>query len=48
MPLSELEFVHAGVEDCDLSMPIDSKYSGKAILFDARARERMLFGRIGI
>ncbi|MGP1441914.1 MAG: hypothetical protein ACTTJ2_04715 [Anaerovoracaceae bacterium] len=48
VPLSELEFVHAGVKDCDLSMPLDSKYSGKAILFDARARERMLFGRIGL
>ncbi|MCI8284826.1 MAG: hypothetical protein HFE90_06100 [Firmicutes bacterium] len=48
VPISELEFVHASVKTCDLSMPLDQKYTGKYILFDAKDRERMLFGRVGL
>ena len=48
VPISELDFVEAGVSTCNLQMPIDQKYTGKAILFDARERERMLFGHIGL
>lgn len=46
VPISELEFMEASVATCDLSMPLDNKYTGKYILFDARERERMLFGHI--
>lgn len=46
VPLSEVEFVKAGVDTCNLNMPLDGKYTGKNILFDARKRERMLFGHI--
>ena len=48
VPLSELEFVPASVAECNLAMPLDQKYTGKYILFDARERERMLFGHIGL
>ena len=47
-PISRLDFVEAGVSTCNLQMPIDQKYTGKPILFDARERERMLFGHIGM
>ncbi len=46
VPISELEYVDAGVDTCDLQMPIPEKYRQKNILFDARKRERMLFGHI--
>jgi hypothetical protein len=48
VPISELDFVAAGVDTCNLGMPLDQKYTGKYILFDARARERMLFGHLGM
>lgn len=48
VPISELDFIEAGVKTCNLTMPIDQKYTGKPILFDARERERMLFGHIGM
>ena len=48
VPISELDFVEASVATCDLSMPLDQKYTGKYILFDAREPERMLFGHIGL
>ncbi len=48
VPISELDFLEAGVKDCNLQMPIDQKYTGKAILFDARPRERMLFGHVNM
>ena len=42
VPISQLDFMEAGVKTCNLSMPIDQKYTGKPIIFDARERERML------
>ncbi len=48
VPISELEFMETGVSQCDLSMPIPAKFTGKNIVFDARERERMLFGRLGM
>ncbi|MCR4600629.1 MAG: hypothetical protein K5767_02675 [Clostridia bacterium] len=48
VPLSELEFVHAGVDTCNLQMALDEKYTGAYILFDGQKRERMLFGHIGL
>lgn len=46
VPISELDFELASVATCDLSKPLDNKYTGKYILFDARERERMLFGHV--
>lgn len=46
VPLSELEFVRTGVDQCDLNMPIPGKFTGKNVLFDARKREKMLFRHI--
>ena len=46
VPISELEFVEASVAGCNLGMPLDGKYTGKNIIFDARERERMLFGHV--
>ena len=48
VPISELEFMPASVATCNLAMPLDPKYTGKYILFDARERERMLIGHIGM
>lgn len=42
------DFMEAGVKTCNLQMALDQKYTGKPILFDARERERMLFGHIGM
>lgn len=47
VPLSELNFVETGVDECDLYMPLNSRFDNQYILFDARKRERMLFGHIG-
>lgn len=44
VPLSELDFVEAGVSTCNLQMPIDPKYQNAYILFDGRDRERLIFG----
>lgn len=46
IPVSELDFVTASVDTCDLTMPVDSKYQNAAILFDGRERERLLFGHV--
>jgi len=46
VPISELEFVEASVDTCNLSMPVDPKYQNAAILFDGRERERLLFGHV--
>jgi len=46
VPISELDFIDVTVDELDLGRSVNPSFTGKNLVFDARPRERMMFGRM--